>query len=50
LIGSVLLIEAKNMEEAIQIASLYLTTQAAEGEEYGWRMEVRPVHYFEEGK
>jgi hypothetical protein len=47
LIGSAFLIEAQDMKDAIQIASLHPTTQVAEGEEFGWRIEIRPVHYFE---
>lgn len=46
LIGSVFVFEAENMEEAIQIASIHPTTQVKEGEKLGWRIEVRPVHYF----
>ena len=46
LIGSVFVFEAENMDEAIQLASIHPTTQVKEGEELGWRIEVRPVHYF----
>ncbi|MDQ0062554.1 YciI family protein [Paenibacillus harenae] len=46
-IGSVFLIEARDMEEAIQIASLHPTTQVAAGEQFGWGIEIRPIHYFE---
>ncbi|MBS4196497.1 YciI family protein [Lederbergia citri] len=46
LIGSVFLIEANDMEEAIQIALLHPTTQVSRGEEFGWRIEIRPVNYF----
>ncbi|MCD7036420.1 YciI family protein [Metabacillus sp. GX 13764] len=45
-IGSVFFIEADNIEEAIRIASLHPTIQVAEGERLGWRLEIRPVHYF----
>jgi hypothetical protein len=45
-VGSVVLIEASSDEEALRIAKLHPTTQIAEGEHLGWRMEVRPVHYF----
>ncbi|MCJ8007328.1 YciI family protein [Lederbergia wuyishanensis] len=46
LIGSVFLIEAEDMEEAIQIASLHPTTQVSKGEDFDFRIEIRPVHYF----
>ncbi|WHX38463.1 YciI family protein [Mesobacillus sp. AQ2] len=49
-IGSVFLIEANDMEEAIRIASLHPTTQFDAGEELGWRIEIRPVHYFEKSE
>lgn len=45
-IGSVLLIEAESDEEALRVAALHPTTQLPEGERLGWRIEVRPVHYF----
>ncbi|MBN3555691.1 hypothetical protein JYA63_15545 [Fictibacillus nanhaiensis] len=45
LIGSIFMFEAENMDEAIKLASLHPTTQVNRGEEFGWRIEVRPVHY-----
>ncbi len=50
LIGSIFLIEAENMDEAIQLASLHPTTQVSRGENLGWRIEIRPVHYFKKNK
>ncbi|KRE21099.1 YciI family protein [Paenibacillus sp. Soil522] len=47
MIGSVFLIEAHDMEDAIRVASLHPTTQVGEGEQFGWRLEIRPIHYFE---
>ena len=47
MIGSVFLIEAQDMEEAIRVASLHPTTQVSAGEKFGWRIEIRPIHYFE---
>ena len=47
LIGGAFLIEAQDIEEAIELASLHPTTRVAEGEELGWRLEIRPIHYFE---
>jgi hypothetical protein len=49
-IGSVFLIEANDMEEAIRVASLHPTTQLDAGEELGWKIEIRPVHYFEKSE
>jgi hypothetical protein len=46
MIGSIFIFEAENMDEAIQLASLHPTTQVNRGEEFDWRIEVRPVHYF----
>lgn len=50
LIGSIFLIEAEDMDEAIQLASLHPTTQVSSGEDLGWRIEIRPVHYFKNDK
>ncbi|WP_240159926.1 hypothetical protein [Paenibacillus aceris] len=36
MIGSAFLIEARDMEEAIRIASLHPTVQVASGEQFGW--------------
>jgi hypothetical protein len=49
-IGSIFIFEAENMDEAIQLASLHPTTQVNRGEEFGWRIEIRPVHYFKNDK
>lgn len=37
----------QNMEEAIREATLQPTTQVAAGEQLGWGIEIRPIHYFE---
>ncbi|MEV5028803.1 YciI family protein [Paenibacillus sp. LPE1-1-1.1] len=47
MIGSAFLIEARDMEEAIRVASLHPTTQVGAGEQLGWGIEIRPIHYFE---
>ncbi|TVX99860.1 YciI family protein [Cohnella terricola] len=47
IIGSAFLIEARDMEEAIQIASLHPSVQVGAGEQFGWGIEIRPIHYFE---
>lgn len=44
-IGSAVLIEARDMDEAVRVASLHPTTRVSAGERLGWRLEVRPVHY-----
>lgn len=46
LIGSAFLIEARDMEEAIRIASLHPAVQAGAGEQFGWGIEIRPINYF----
>ncbi|MFC3798871.1 YciI family protein [Cohnella sp. GCM10012308] len=44
--GSVFLIEARDMEEAIRVASLHPTVQVAAGERLGWEIDIYPVHSF----
>jgi uncharacterized protein (TIGR02246 family) len=48
MIGSAILIEARDMEDAIRVASLHpcLLVEASEG--LGWGIEIRPIHYFKE--
>lgn len=48
LIGGAFIIEAADMEQAVQLASLHPTTQVPAGERLGWRLEVRPIHYFKQ--
>ena len=50
MIGGVFLIEAHDMEDAIRLASLHPTTQVAAGEDLGWTVEIRPLHYFKKGE
>ncbi|NBD27810.1 YciI family protein [Paenibacillus glycinis] len=52
LIGSAFLIEARDLEDAIRVASLHPAAQSAAAEQFGWGIEIRPVRYFEdrEGK
>ena len=47
MLGGTFLIEAADMEEAVRLASLHPTTQVGAGERLGWRLEIRPIHYFE---
>lgn len=42
-IGSLIVFEARDFEQAMELASLHPTTQVAEGESYGWRAEIRPL-------
>ncbi|WP_132946485.1 YciI family protein [Tumebacillus sp. BK434] len=46
MIGSAFVIEADTFEEALHIASLHPTTRVPAGEEFGWRLEIRPIHHF----
>ncbi len=46
-IGGAFLIEANDMNEAVRIASLHPAVQMAAGEQFGWGIEVRPIHTFE---
>jgi hypothetical protein len=46
IVGGVFLIEADDMDEAIRLASLHPTVQVSAGERFGWRLELRPIHYF----
>lgn len=46
MIGSAFLIEAQDMEEAVRIAALHPAVQVEDGEQFGWRLELYPIHYF----
>ncbi|MEK5057925.1 hypothetical protein BK126_06490 [Paenibacillus sp. FSL H7-0326] len=46
MIGSAFLIEARDIGEAIKIASLHPAVQLDAGEQFGWGIEIRPIHYF----
>ncbi len=50
IIGGAFLIEANDMNEAIQIASLHPAVQMTAGEQFGWGIEIRPLHTFESSK
>ena len=45
-IGSVFIIEAEELEDAIRVASLHPSVQVEEGEDFGWRLEVHAVHSY----
>ncbi|KOP29220.1 hypothetical protein ADM98_10000 [Exiguobacterium sp. BMC-KP] len=42
-IGSLIVFEARDFDQAMELASLHPTTQVAEGEIYGWHAEIRPL-------
>ncbi len=46
MIGGFTLIEARDMNEAIQLAAMHPATQVLAGEQFGWRTEIRPVYSF----
>ncbi len=46
-VGGVFLIEARDMDEAVRVASMHPAAQM--GEEFGWGIEIRPVTAFHEG-
>lgn len=46
MIGSSFIIEAQDMEEAIEIASKHPTVQVQSGEKLGWKIEIRPIESF----
>ncbi|QSO55049.1 hypothetical protein JZ785_09940 [Alicyclobacillus curvatus] len=50
MIGSALIVEAENLEEAIEVASLHPSLQMAEANQFGWRMEIRPIHYYQKSE
>jgi hypothetical protein len=47
MIGGAFIIEARDMEDAIRVASLHPTTCINRGEQLGFAIEIRPIHYFE---
>ena len=46
-VGSAFLIEARDMDEAVRVASLHPAARL--GEEFGWGIQIRPVGIFHEG-
>ena len=50
IIGGAFLIEANDMDEAVRIASLHPAVQMTVGEQFGWGIEIRPLHTFESPK
>jgi hypothetical protein len=45
-IGNVFIIEAENMEEAIETAKKHPALSVAEGENFGWSVEIHEVHTY----
>ncbi len=50
IVAAAFLIEAGDMEEAVHLAGLHPTTRLPVGEELGWRLEIRPIDYFQRGE
>jgi hypothetical protein len=48
-VGSVFIIEAADLNEAIRVASRHPAVQMSEGEQFGWGIEIHPVQVFEKG-
>ena len=46
MLGSVSIIEARDIDEAVQLASLHPSPRIPGGAAFGWAMEVRPIHHF----
>ena len=49
-IGNAMLIEARDLNDAIRIASMHPAIRMSEAERYGWEMEIRPVSVIEQRK
>lgn len=47
MLGSMFVIEAKDMDEAMQVASLHPAVQVSSGEQLGWELEIRPIDVYE---
>jgi hypothetical protein len=47
MVGSVFIVEARDMDEAIGLASLHPSMRVGAGEQLGWRLELRPIHHFQ---
>jgi hypothetical protein len=45
-IGSVSVIEARDLDEAMSVALKHPSSLVAAGEKLGWQIEVRPIHSF----
>lgn len=50
MLGSMFIIEAQDMDDAIQVASKHPTVQVSGGEQLGWELEIRPIEHYEVGQ
>lgn len=48
MIGSVSIIEADDIDEAVSVASKHPSAQVGAGEALGWTLEVRAIHSFQQ--
>ncbi len=48
MIGSVSIIEADDIDEAVSVASRHPSAQVAAGDALGWSLEVRAIHSFQQ--
>ena len=48
MIGSVSIIEAGDIDEAVSVASRHPSAQVGAGEQLGWTLEVRAIHSFQQ--
>lgn len=49
MIGAAFIIDARDLNEAVAIATLHPTLQVPAGEDLGWHIEIRPIHHFHTG-
>lgn len=47
LVGGVFVLEASTLDEAAKLAALHPSTRVSRAADFGWRLEIRPVHTFE---
>lgn len=48
LIGSAFVIDARDIQEAIRVASEHPSLKTPAGARFGWAVEIRPIHTFRE--
>lgn len=46
-VGGVFVVEASTLDEAAKLAALHPATRVSSAADFGWRLEIRPVHTFE---
>lgn len=47
MIGSAFILEARDIDEAIKMASLHPTVRVSDGEQLGWEIEIRAIESFD---